>query len=299
MLSAMTPMRINRLRDLNNINLDLLNGLMKRCRQLFLIGNKRSGTSLMVRLLNSHPRIFVTKESDVIWLLYQARENWPERFTCYRWDGPLGLRATLEACKQMLDAERHQAIGNPAELYRRMQLHRMKGGSRLHRWLGKRRLKWLGDKKPVQQCDPDIRLYLREIFPQARYLHIVRHPGAVVASMVSAAQNWAEGVPDYWYQGREKIIQRWGIHEQWAIDARETDGLNVHTLKFEDLVCRPIDEMRKVFDFLELDSREADLSDQLAQIDPDPNRKYANSESFTTPAIREIMLRYGYTIDAV
>jgi len=34
-------------------------------RPLFLVGNKRSGTSQLVRLLNLHPKIFVAHESDV------------------------------------------------------------------------------------------------------------------------------------------------------------------------------------------------------------------------------------------
>jgi hypothetical protein len=40
-------------------------------RPLFIIGSKRSGTSLLVSLLNQHPRVLVTHESDLVWILYQ------------------------------------------------------------------------------------------------------------------------------------------------------------------------------------------------------------------------------------
>ena len=38
-------------------------------RPLFLVGNKRSGTSHLVRLLNLHPQVFVSHESDIVWAL--------------------------------------------------------------------------------------------------------------------------------------------------------------------------------------------------------------------------------------
>src|SRR5947209_8001096 len=60
-------------------------------RQVFLMGNKRSGTSLLVRLLNLHPEVFASHESDILWILFQARKEWPEKFECHPWDGPLGM----------------------------------------------------------------------------------------------------------------------------------------------------------------------------------------------------------------
>ena len=40
---------------------------------LFIIGNKRSGTTLVTDLLNSHPNVFVSHEADIAWILFQAR----------------------------------------------------------------------------------------------------------------------------------------------------------------------------------------------------------------------------------
>lgn len=53
---------------------------MSRPRPLFIIGNKRSGSTLMTDLPNVHPRVFVSHESDIAWILYQAREGWPDAF---------------------------------------------------------------------------------------------------------------------------------------------------------------------------------------------------------------------------
>ena len=74
-------------------------------RPLFMIGNKRSGTSHLVRLVNLPPNVFVTHESEIIWVLYQAAQGVP--FTCYPWDGPMGMQATLKACADFLYARKN------------------------------------------------------------------------------------------------------------------------------------------------------------------------------------------------
>jgi len=177
-----------------------------------------------------------------------------------------------------------------------MQLGRLGGGNRIRRWLRKRRLRWLGDKKPVQHCDPDIRAFLKQHFPSAHYLHIVRDPATVVASMMAAANTWSAGVPDYWRLGPEQILQRWTIHEQWAIDAKE-EGLPVHSLRFEDLVSDPQDSMHAIFDFLKLNSREANLTEELDRIETNPNRNYTHILENIPAATLSIMAKYGYAIN--
>jgi LPS sulfotransferase NodH len=40
---------------------------MTRPKPLFIMGNKRSGSTLMTDLLNSHTNVFVSHESDIAW----------------------------------------------------------------------------------------------------------------------------------------------------------------------------------------------------------------------------------------
>jgi hypothetical protein len=63
-------------------------------RPLFIIGNKRSGTSQLLRVLNLHPRVFVSHESDIAWILYQFHRGQP--FRGHAWDSDRGMRLTLE-----------------------------------------------------------------------------------------------------------------------------------------------------------------------------------------------------------
>ena len=264
-------------------------------RPLFLIGNKRSGTSLVVRLLNLHPRIFVTHESDVIWLLYQARNSWPEEFKCYPWDGPLGLANTIKACKSIIKRASRDSNGfTPADLFTQIQLKRLKAPTPFHRWRRKNRLSWLGDKKPVQQCDPEIRPFMQKNFQNARYIHIVRNPWAAVGSMIHAAHNWKSGIPEYWHQGPQEILARWTIQEQWAIDAEKIDGLTVHRTRLEDLVQDPKNIMSKMYQFLGVDPQEARLEKRLEPIDPQPNKKYQKPDIKVPADSRLIMDYYDY-----
>ena len=53
---------------------------MTRPKPLFIMGNKRSGSTLMTDLLNSHANVFVSHESDIAWILYQARAGRPARY---------------------------------------------------------------------------------------------------------------------------------------------------------------------------------------------------------------------------
>ena len=48
---------------------------MTRPKPLFIMGNKRSGSTLMADLLNSHANVFVSHESDIAWILTVKLED--------------------------------------------------------------------------------------------------------------------------------------------------------------------------------------------------------------------------------
>jgi hypothetical protein len=262
---------------------------------LFTMGNKRSGSTLLVNLLNLHPEVFMTHESDIVWILYQAREKWPEEFRVHPLDAPRGLNSTLETCRPVLE-KRLQENGHPRSLtdaFYDVQLHIMRHGSQMDKPKDKPRLSWIGDKKPVQGCQPELLAFVRELFPQARFLHLVRDPRNVVASMVKAAATWRV-VPDYWAAGPEEVLRRWAQHEQWVLDAVES-GVAVQSLRLEDLCERPVECMREVYEFLDLDAPPG-VEDRIPKfIDRNPNRKYDGVELPDVPEAYPLMERYGYS----
>ena len=134
-----------------------------------------------------------------------------------------------------------------------------------------RDLHWLGDKKSVQQADPQLQPFVDAHFPGARFIHMTRHPRAVVASMVKAGRQWQVPVP-YWREGAEHILERWIEHERWAL---AVDG-PVLRLRFEDLCADPAGAMRRAFQFLDVDNTTALEREAAAMTKPDPDRKHAD-----------------------
>ena len=251
-------------------------------RGLFLLGNKRSGSSLLARLLSLHPAVRVTHESDLAWILYQARNGWPRRFRCHPWDGPLGMRATLRSCGDLLRSAVETGEETSAVFFR---VQSALAG------VPAEPLAWLGDKKPVKHADPRVHAFLRDRFPDARHVHLVRHPRAVVASMIEAAGRW-QVAPAWWKREPRRILERWAVHETWALRAlAQGDGFG---LRFEDLCQDPTGTLGALFGFLGLDLP-GEVADQArGLVRPDPNLKYGSFPLPPHPKADHLLERYGY-----
>ena len=212
-------------------------------RPLFIIGNKRSGTSQLVRVLNLHPQVFISHESDIAWILYQFYHNLA--FRAHVWDSDRGMRTTLEAAENLLRPE-----SSPLENFIAIQTLVMRNGSP---WLpaqNKTGLRWLGDKKPMQHTDPDLLQFMLDHFPDARFLHIVRHPFEVVESSDRFNQT-PDG--DFWLDlSTEEKIERWAFHESQVLQLKQDFPGRVYSLRYEDLCRNTEQELIGIFGFLEL-----------------------------------------------
>jgi len=268
-----------------------------RPRPLFLVGNKRAGTTLMVNLLNSHPRVLVTHEADLVWIVHQAARG-VDPIGPYPRDDAKGLSATIEACRDVL-----AAFGPPsgpagcAELFHLLLEHINRHGR--PGWdppAGKLDLAWAGDKKPVQQCDPALVDFILRTFPDARFLHLVRDPRYAAASMMEAAANWDEAsVPEYWNGTVEHVLDGWAETEQWVLELGERVQDDLHSVRLEDLSADPVGTMRDVLAFLELGMPE-EVSDLIADwVWKRPNQRHEGGLDVPcSSGAREVMARYGY-----
>ena len=224
---------------------------------LFVIGNKRSGSSLLVRLLNLHPRILVTHEADIAWILYQLVKKSGTPLRPHPLDEAKGMDASLAHHEEVLAALLRSQPVHRAEVRRAFDLfydrvNRLGRGN----WdpaAQKDDLAWIGDKKPVQHADPAIFSFLETSFPDARYLHVVRDPRYVVASMREAARTWNDrSVPPHWRGSTRSIFRRWLQNEERVQAARTSAGARLKTVPLEALAADPVDRMSEVFAFLDL-----------------------------------------------
>ena len=212
-------------------------------RPVFIVGNKRSGTSQLVRMLNLHPQVFVSHESDIIWALCQFARSEP--FQAHPWDSDVGLRHTLETCGHLFRREQ-----SPRENFLAVQQRLMEIGTPFLPPQKKTEVLWIGDKKPFQQTDPQVLDFIIEHFPDAHFLHIVRHPFAVA---MSSARFNATRNGDFWLGlTPEEKVERWTFHEQHVLTLRENHPGRVHSLRYEDFCAQTEKELSRVLQFLQL-----------------------------------------------
>ena len=193
-------------------------------RPVFIVGNKRSGTSQLVRVLNLHPQVFVSHESDIIWALWQFARGEP--FQAHPWDSDVGLRHTLETCGHLFRREQ-----SPCENFLAVQQRLMEIGTPFLPPQKKTEVLWIGDKKPFQHTDPQVLDFIIEHFPDAHFLHIVRHPFAVAMSSerFNATRNGISGSGLPRGEGRAMDLPRAA-----GPALRENHPGRVHSLRYED-----------------------------------------------------------------
>jgi len=253
-------------------------------RPLFIIGNKRSGTSQLVRVLNLHPGIFVSHESDIAWILQQFHRG--EAFRSHPWDSDRGMLMTLETAGHLLQSDRR-----PWENFVAVQTAVMERGNP---WLPAQQkpgLRWLGDKKPMQQTDPEMMKFLLPNFPDARFLHIVRHPFEVVASSDRFNQT-ANG--DFW-QGLSSAekLEQWMFHEQLVLQLQAELPGRIHSLRFEDFCRHTGKELARIFKFLDLEPDPHTLREAARQTRP---LLRAIPQMQGSTEVHRIAARYGYDL---
>lgn len=257
-------------RDLEQISID---------RPIFIIGCHRSGTTALYDLLAHHPDVayftnasaLLPKASILSHVLGQmmglddiVQERFFEDGVGYAYDSPSeGIRVwelyTADRATHCLD-ETHGDEQMESYLKRMIRKHLKFQG----------RTRFL-NKNP----DHSVRTrYLHNLFPDARFLHIVRDARAVVASLIRAKQRCIEFFgPDHPHSQHGTMVEDWSqikhIWEQedavvgagmlWKAvvetvrrDAQVLPADQFLEIHYEDLVQAPQDYVARILDFCQL-----------------------------------------------
>jgi hypothetical protein len=205
---------------------------------IFLVGSPRSGTTLAVNLFATHPEV----------------ANWSEAGRL--WD-PVDYRN--DEAEHHFPAER----ATPGEI------------ARLHRWCewyrqshGKARFV---NKHPRNSVRID---YLRRVFPDARFIHVIRDGRAVVSSILTQirarprrAKQPMGGFcrpPGWRALLREDLVEQTAL--QWQAIVRHVRGRGAtlgpayREIRYEELCARPREVVRGLFEFVGLAASEAQLA---------------------------------------
>lgn len=194
---------------------------------VFVLGCDRSGTTLLQNLLNAHPDIFMTYE---LGLIYPFEDRYKQ----------LGPEATVQLARSRgllkgLDEFDENAILQYGGEHSFAQLM-----AEMFRQQAKRQNKKIwGDKRP-QYTEQITRLAV--LFPNARFVNVVRDPRAVALSW--AKTDWGPMTAYYAAKAWKKRVQN------AKFDLEQLDKSRSITVHFEDLVNQPKIVLTQICEFI-------------------------------------------------
>jgi hypothetical protein len=108
-------------------------------------------------------------------------------------------------------------------------------------------------KSPTHSCRIPI---LLELFPDARFVHIVRNPYAVFPSTVNLWKALYEGhglqVPNFAHLDEQVLSTFTHLYERLEEGKKMLPPGHFHELHYEDLIANPIRELRRIYECLGL-----------------------------------------------
>jgi hypothetical protein len=211
---------------------------------VFVGGCPRSGTTLLRTMLNSHPELGIPHETRILIDGYRRRAEWGNL------GDPEHRRRIARWVVERKVSRARNLTEDPDELVDRMVAAAPTIGSVLgagFRLYADRqgKARW-GEKRPSVVLNLDAVLAM---YPDAKYVDVVRDPRAVVASIRTAGRRhgWgAHGLPggaDTWERS-VRAADRW---RRRLGPGQFFDG------RYEDLVADPAAVLGPLLDFLELD----------------------------------------------
>ena len=195
-----------------------------------IVGCGRSGTTWLQALVAQHSAVASSPETEVFAAYLSLLEK--------RWH--------RDAVRQLTHGVRiglHQIL-SPDEFYQAM------------RPLAYAVLANVLRRKPgatvVLEKTPHNVLYvplILKLFPKARFIHLIRDPRAVVASLRAAAAGWGS----YWAEsGALAGATRWRGHVSAGLAIPEATD-NYFELRYEELQADGVHQLQRLFDWLKLE----------------------------------------------
>ncbi|MEM8523575.1 MAG: sulfotransferase [Bacteroidota bacterium] len=214
---------------------------------IYIIGVGRSGTSLLMTLLNGHSQITFMPETHFLRFYLGT----PKLRQLIEKKGVVAFQKTLEqddyfqrlnlAAQNLLQPySKKEKAFDLREVYRDL----------LSTYQSRKAKQHIGDKDPRYI---DYQEVIKEIYPSAKVIHIYRDPRDVMLSKSKA--DWSAHRP-IWMNA---IISEMQI-EQGRKKAKQLFGENLHELSYESLITQPQETLTDLLTFLGLDFEEKMLN---------------------------------------
>ncbi|MFH0896203.1 MAG: sulfotransferase [Bacteroidota bacterium] len=214
----------------------------------FIIGRTRSGTTLLRTLFDAHPNVTIPVECPFIggyYLSYGKRKHWNaqrfERFVDY-------LMKTRKF--STLNISREQLLSHLLPLAGTVSYATICKTiiSLYPSVFPKEEIQILGDKNPVYSL---YFRYLPLIFPEARYIHLVRDYRDQILSTKAV---------DFEFHNTAIIAYKWKKSVRILERAKKKNPELFHTVKYEDLTADPVIQVQNICRFLNIPYQSSMLS---------------------------------------
>lgn len=241
----------------------------------FLIGCVRSGTTLLRDLLRQHPNLHSPEETHLF--------RWPHPFGTGDFTHIQQNNETLRAHREMDGVDEQQYLSLLAHATSRRELQ--DGYAKLFMAAkGVRAGRWF-DKTPQNIYGI---LLLSAVYPDAKFVHIVRHPLNVVSSLkagkVMGPHTLQAGI-NTWLEAVSIATQ---FESAWPD--------RIHTVTYESLTASPESEIKALLAFLDESAPRQPFD--VSRVHPERNLHERQLSESETATIREQlgteMARYGY-----
>jgi hypothetical protein len=253
--------------------------------KFFIFGHARSGTTLLTRLIRLHPEVhcnyqghFFTRQPTLEGLVHRGEiEDWFTRRS-NRWNRGRDLSpVVLRAISDYIMEREARPLG----------------------------VKVVGDKSPNSLLDGEAVRLANKVYPDGKIIFIIRDGRDAAIShrfqtFIDATQHLSkedwdiradfERDPDPFIRGERSIFTEKGIYaaaEGWVKNVRETDqlgneiyGKHYISLRYEDLLSQPWEQMSRLWIFLDVDTNLVELPEIIqTELASNPDRDWQKQKA--------------------
>lgn len=218
---------------------------------IFVIGSPRSGTTWIYDILTAHPEVAGALET---WMFTQEH-GLGSVFSWVHWteahlERGRKLTGTTVGLAQMVD--RDEVVAEIRELAARWLSRLLKPNAR-----------YLVEKTPIHLFAAGV---IGDVFPEARFVNIVRDGRDVAVSMKAAARTWNPG----WRAATRNAYvtaKQWKTALEWGRAMADRFGEQFLEVRYEQLKTDPRGTTRTILDFCRIPCDDALMDQIVAETD--------------------------------
>ena len=239
----------------------------KNPRVIFILAPPRSGTTLLRSMLAQHPALFTTSELRLL-----GFETLAERRAAYSGSQSIWHRGIIRALAESKHGDEAEAA-RIVEECEQENLSTAEFFTLLQQSIAPRELV---DKSPSYALDPAALRHAEELFENAFFIHLARHPSEAITSFAERRMDQVY-LPPNQLTPREAGEAVWQIAHENILDFLATIPAERHAqIRYTDLVTDPRREMEKLCTALALPF-------DAALLDPYQKAPIATADSFDDP----------------